>query len=93
MASTAKSDVDNFRAQYAQAYKLMDKDEMARLTPLMNNAQAVYSSAMKAQAEASNVKLPDMTPTMSPVDKQALDWANSNPKDPRAAQIKQRLGV
>lgn len=30
---------------------------------------------------------------MSPQDKQALDWANSNPKDPRAAQIKARLGV
>jgi hypothetical protein len=30
---------------------------------------------------------------LSPADKQALDWANSNPKDPRAAQIKQRLGV
>ncbi|NCV69107.1 MAG: hypothetical protein EBW55_00050, partial [Betaproteobacteria bacterium] len=30
---------------------------------------------------------------MSPEDKQALDWANSNPKDPRAAQIKARLGV
>lgn len=33
------------------------------------------------------------TSKLSPVDKQALDWANSNPKDPRAAQIKQRLGV
>jgi len=30
---------------------------------------------------------------LSPQDKQALDWANSNPKDPRAAQIKARLGV
>ena len=29
---------------------------------------------------------------MSAEDKQALEWANSNPKDPRAAQIKQRLG-
>lgn len=27
------------------------------------------------------------------VDKQALDWANANPNDPRAAQIKSRLGV
>ena len=26
-------------------------------------------------------------------DRQALDWANANPNDPRAAQIKQRLGV
>lgn len=30
---------------------------------------------------------------LSPQDKQALDWANSNPTDPRAAQIKARLGV
>jgi hypothetical protein len=30
---------------------------------------------------------------LGPQDKQALEWANSNPKDPRAAQIKQRLGV
>jgi len=33
------------------------------------------------------------TPQLSPQDKEALDWANSNPRDPRAAQIKQRLGV
>jgi hypothetical protein len=30
---------------------------------------------------------------VSGVDKQALDWANSNPNDPRSAAIKQRLGV
>lgn len=29
----------------------------------------------------------------SSADKQALDWANANPNDPRSAQIKQRLGV
>lgn len=33
-----------------------------------------------------------VTSTLAPADKQALDWANSNPKDPRALQIKQRLG-
>lgn len=31
--------------------------------------------------------------TLSSQDQQALNWANSNPTDPRAAQIKQRLGV
>jgi hypothetical protein len=36
---------------------------------------------------------PAPAPTLTPQDKQALDWANANPKDPRAAQIKQRLGV
>ena len=30
--------------------------------------------------------------TLTPQDRQALEWANSNPKDPRALQIKQRLG-
>lgn len=30
--------------------------------------------------------------TLAPADKQALDWANSNPKDPRSLKIKQRLG-
>jgi hypothetical protein len=31
--------------------------------------------------------------TLSGEDKKALDWANSNPNDPRSAQIKARLGV
>lgn len=31
-------------------------------------------------------------PGLSPQDQEALNWANSNPNDPRAAQIKQRLG-
>lgn len=31
--------------------------------------------------------------TLSGEDKKALDWANSNPTDPRAAQIKQKLGL
>ena len=30
---------------------------------------------------------------LSSEDKKALDWANSNPNDPRASQIKQRLGI
>lgn len=30
--------------------------------------------------------------TMSSQDKEALNWANSNPNDPRSAQIKQRVG-
>lgn len=32
-------------------------------------------------------------PPMSPMDQEALKWANSNPADPRAAAIKQRLGM
>lgn len=32
-------------------------------------------------------------PAMSAQDQQALDWANANPRDPRSAAIKERLGV
>jgi hypothetical protein len=30
---------------------------------------------------------------LSTEDRQALEWANANPNDPRSAQIKRRLGV
>jgi hypothetical protein len=33
-----------------------------------------------------------MSKQLSPQDQQALQWANSNPNDPRAAQIKKKLG-
>lgn len=33
------------------------------------------------------------TKNLSTQDKQALDWANANPTDPRAAEIKRRLGL
>jgi hypothetical protein len=33
-----------------------------------------------------------VAPALTPADQQALDWASANPKDPRATQIKKRLG-
>ena len=33
------------------------------------------------------------TPALGAQDREALNWANANPNDPRAAAIKQRLGV
>lgn len=39
------------------------------------------------------VTRPAQAASMSEKDKAALDWANKNPKDPRAAAIKQKLGV
>lgn len=46
-------------------------------------------TAKKPEAEAKR----PATPALAGQDKQALDWANANPNDPRAAAIKQRLGV
>jgi len=47
-----------------------------------------YSGVLNAPS-----KSPSGAKQLSPVDQQALDWANANPKDPRSAQIKQRLGM
>lgn len=49
----------------------------------------VKGAAKKAEPATGNAPKPV---ALSSVDQQALDWANANPKDPRAAQIKQRLG-
>ena len=47
--------------------------------------------AYKSGAPATATNTPP--PKLSPQDKEALTWANTNPNDPRAAQIKQRLGA
>ena len=55
------------------------------------------SPASKRELDALNPQTPARSSNaprpMSAQDKQALDWATANPKDPRSAQIKQRLGV
>jgi len=45
-----------------------------------------YRAAREAGAGAGGRQL-------TPQDREALNWANSNPNDPRAARIKQQLGV
>ena len=49
-----------------------------------------YLADMEKGTRATTSK--QFTPGLSPQDQEALNWANSNPNDPRSAQIKQRLG-
>jgi hypothetical protein len=52
-----------------------------------------FQSIVRAGVERAQAKVPGAAkPALSPIDQQALEWANSNPADPRAAAIKQRLG-
>jgi hypothetical protein len=53
------------------------------------------SPASRRELDALNPQAPAASAPrqMSAKDKQALEWANANPKDPRAAAIKTRLGV
>ena len=54
----------------------------------INNANQKYGSESWYGAAPVTTKK-----QVSADDQEALDWANSNPNDPRAKQIKQRLGV
>ena len=57
-------------------------------------ARELAIEALKAQAGPSGVRQINqiVDAQLSPQDKEALNWANSNPNDPRSSQIKQRLG-
>jgi hypothetical protein len=48
-------------------------------------------SGLQTQLEEIVVPQSESTATLTR-DQQALQWANSNPSDPRAAAIKKRLG-
>jgi hypothetical protein len=94
MGQRAEADVNNLRAQYAAARKEMVPEEIERIKPLLANAEAIQRSVVAAIGKSTGVAVPTGTASpLSVADQQALNWANSNPKDPRAAQIKQKLGM
>jgi hypothetical protein len=86
----------------------MVSDSVQAIKPTAGNLEEQMRDAVRqARLLAKNLRdkfdltYEDTTPTaapgrpaaaLAPADKQALDWANANPKDPRSLQIKQRLG-
>jgi hypothetical protein len=52
-----------------------------------------YKSGGGNNANVLNLLNRGKAAAVTGVDQQALEWANANPNDPRAAQIKQRLGA
>lgn len=86
---------ENLKASLDRSQSLQDlKDSLVRLK---SNAQFTKHSLQEAFDETYQYKQDERTakpvakPQLSARDQQALDWANANSKDPRAAQIKQRL--
>ena len=60
---------------------------------LIDNYIKGVASAPTTAAKAVNTTKAAGSSTLSAVDQKALEWANANPQDPRAAQIKARLGI
>ena len=105
-AGTGLSDADReFAKKIAAGEETLDVKSIRRIIDINNrsarNVIDTYNSERtrlgKKEPEVLDyypeLDTPQVGPTLSPQDQQALTWANSNPNDPRAAQIKQRLGV
>lgn len=67
--------------------------EQAQVDTLPGAAAAGAQQQAAPQRQAPAQAAAPAQSSQSPQDQQALSWANANPNDPRAAQIKQRLGV
>lgn len=70
-----------------------NRSALANLDRLFGLGLAVRPDAPKPSPVSANPGNPRLSTTQSAQDAQALQWANANPNDPRAAQIKQRLGA
>lgn len=98
--STAPTQVEISKELNA-AYKL--KNSLDFLILSNKNVKQADKAAAQARIDATTKevmgRLTGGTPkggggdNMSAQDKQALEWANANPNDPRSAQIKQKLGA
>lgn len=80
---TVKTITDTFNElsrKYGTGQTLKPED----ISPPRSTGSSGIPSGRKSTARAGNI---------SSMDQQALDWASSNPNDPRAAAIKERLGV
>lgn len=65
---------------------------------ILDNMERFIASGGKYSARTASGKVkpagaPPAPRALTAEDRQALDWANANPNDPRAAQIRQRLGM
>ena len=96
-----------FLREVVSGTRKLDKDTLIRMAEMRAKYKEDLVQDYNARIESGELddffenygrpkrtfNLPERPVTLSPQDQQALDWANANPDDPRAAQIKQRLGV
>lgn len=83
------------------AQSAAEADTLRRFLPVETDDAGVIKDKMMAFDKYLSAKESGTTkkrggpekPPLSGMDQEALKWANSNPADPRAAAIKQRLGM
>jgi hypothetical protein len=83
---TINDKYDIFMSKMEELQKRLDRYKNAEL-----DAAKKYQG--KKVPEQKNNEQEDEKMQLSTKDQQALDWANKNPNDPRAIQIKKKLGM
>jgi hypothetical protein len=96
-AGTGLSNADREYAEKMAGGKVtLDRKAIERILDINERMARNVISLHNKNVSGIKTNVPltvDVPSKFSPQDQQALDWANTNPRDPRAAQIKQRLGV
>lgn len=69
------------------------QDEKEFVTAAREFQDVISTGVKNARAKVGQTNPVATSKALSAEDKQALDWANANPRDPRADQIKRNLGV
>lgn len=93
------ANVPAIQQRFAEAQELggqlTEKGRSSLFTKALTNRISGLSNLKPAPVEGQQPRAAAAQATSSnqPVNQQALEWANNNPNDPRAAAIKQRLGV
>jgi hypothetical protein len=69
-----------------------NKERLVQLRKQIAEAAKAKEDSIRYFEEYGTLQDFKSTPALAPKDKEALDWANKNPDDPRAVEIKKRLG-
>jgi len=83
LSALSRNDPEAVKASLQGFKEILDTQKIAD----QDNLDFIANERKRPEISAPSKK------NLSSEDKQALEWANNNPKDPRAAQIKQRLGA
>lgn len=101
-ADPTSADVPKLRKQIYDILNELENTSKPVVERSLNNIESIYAKDLPQNwQEIKNRELgadfPDIpfqeNQSANPQDQEALIWANANPTDPRAIQIKQRLGV
>jgi hypothetical protein len=104
LGNVSNQEGKQLQAAFAALDRRQGKEDLQRvIDQVISDVEGAKIRSKEAYDETYSYRSDRATPAapaapkppaaMSEQDKAALNWANSNPKDPRAAQIKQRLGV